>query len=369
MEVMKLSAAPQHALLLRTSKLFYQLGRTALYRSIWITSSSSIIKLHQTFLATIGGGSLAAAVRRFELIHIDRDSPSLSVPLSIFLDSLFQILVCIRNVDHLQLYLEEENAIGAPLHRPLFLTAPFRKLSSFSTTLCSKHDHQCILHFLGNHPWIQHLSLTVLDRKFHRSVHLTDPTQNIELPELQSYSGPIEILKLIVPSTKNLSSIVIHSGERNEADIANFERDLKALEPLEKLETNSIHKALAIEVVVSPDNTAANVALKWLPKNLTSLSFQYNMSTAMSLGLQPSLVALYPFDPQQMKRFQRLTSFSMNCVASRKIDQAFGAVFPEIAKVVEVCPSLESIQIRGKVCNGHDLEKMHSKYVHTPAVS
>ncbi|KAF5356711.1 hypothetical protein D9758_013742 [Tetrapyrgos nigripes] len=338
MEVMKVSPAKEHAMLLLSCKLFYQLGRTLLYRSIWLTTFTAISKLHRTLFSP-GGNELATQVRRFEvLIRHGLDWQTHPMP-----NVLINMLGAMRHVHELQLHIEHEFFSHLLMGDPFELLS-FPNLSRLAVTLIPTFDHTSLLRFLQRHPSLTQLSISVPSRNFFLyRPFLSGFTETIKLPQLRSYSGPLEILNLIFPTVIALQSIVIDFGLSTDEDV---EADLKRLQRLDV-------RSLSVELIVNPRSPIVNLALQHVPKNVTSLSFQYisaSLNHLVMLGVPPLPDPnVVPLDVSALRRLTHLKSFFINDVSFRSVKGAHRNLSPELQKLIEACPSLETIKLHGRL--------------------
>ncbi|KAK7437235.1 hypothetical protein VKT23_018677 [Stygiomarasmius scandens] len=344
-EIMRLSASPEHALLLRASKLFYRLGKDLLYRSIWLTSDSAVHKLYSTFVSS-PGAKLAAKVRYFEVIICQQTNILMSIitfPSSSYLTGILRRII---NVEILQLHIESLYLLKDVLSVNLFDHLAYSKVHTFSMTLLNSHSCHHVFRILRTYPSLQHLSFHTLERPFRLSQPSADMDfEAIQLPELTSYTGPMEILKIIIPRAKKLSSIVIDSGVRADTDLVLYEQELKSLELLENTKPNPAQN-LSVEVIVLPDPSVVNAFLKYLPGNLASLSFRYTFHPHALVMTETA-----PVNFQELERFKDLKTFSMSCVPHKAMNETLGIQAPEVQKIIEAYPrtSLETIRLYGKV--------------------
>ncbi|KAF5365111.1 hypothetical protein D9758_010958 [Tetrapyrgos nigripes] len=139
MEGMKLSPAKEHAILLFMQAVL-PIGRTLLYQCIWLTSFTSVPKLHRILLSP-GGNELATQVRCFGVvIHHRLDWQTYTDP-----NLLINVLGAMRHVDDLHLHIEREHFSILLMTDPGFTLLSLPNLFRFAVTPSEASKHRSTL--------------------------------------------------------------------------------------------------------------------------------------------------------------------------------------------------------------------------------
>ncbi|KIK68367.1 hypothetical protein GYMLUDRAFT_91909 [Collybiopsis luxurians FD-317 M1] len=188
------------AVLLRCSKHFNEIGLQSLYRSIWISTATTIELLSATLAKK---PVYADLIRCLEIIIVAQTTSSMDAPRK----SLKIVLSSLKKVEKLQLYAP---TLLSKYDFPHSLTSstwiPDVSLPNCLTsyTLAIHRSH---LPHLGQHldqlTSLEHLCIQVSEQ------HIYDQSFKVTLPNLTSYHGPPIFMQSLAQHSKKLSTLVL----------------------------------------------------------------------------------------------------------------------------------------------------------------
>ncbi|KAJ3999022.1 hypothetical protein F5050DRAFT_1084919 [Lentinula boryana] len=266
--VMIFTACPasDRAVLLQVSKRFHELGVSTLYRSIFITSSVSLLRLQRTLAGP--NASYAKMLRILKVILVESsESQMLS---HLFITKSQDILFESKNIEKLQIYAPD---LLTTTGNPLIWEVSFPGcLTSFTLGIYWHHTSQNSFETLFKQlTSLEHLSIQCIgDFHLQYSVDV-----KAILPNLISYQGPSILLQSLAQESQKLSSLILEvftpctdiEGPINPIALLSEDRTLKHLKKIgSKDDGDQDVTVLSYLKIVCDTPAAANVAMEFLPQ-------------------------------------------------------------------------------------------------------
>ncbi|ESK96021.1 hypothetical protein Moror_7366 [Moniliophthora roreri MCA 2997] len=326
----------ERARLSRCSKRFQMIVKAHLYNQITLTTPYQAENFSRSVLT--GDRNLAGLVREFHLVLISAFQGSYECKSLVTL--LNNVLLRLEKLRTLQILIESDN----PDHLHLCLShCKFPELISFSFGHSSDRNAFGILEFLKEHKHLHHV-LVETRKNFHAIVPPSEGDA-VKLPDLKSYSGPLNFLDHIAGNATALESIVIKMT-LDGSSVPQPNIPEQQLSSLEKVRNRGKDLSLAVEA-----NVTAHFILELLSRTLPELS---SIAIFCRNGDPMALTSSGSITQGDVERtalyfagLKALKKFTYHDPPSYKPPPASLNVGEEVKKLGIMCPSLKEVSLYG----------------------
>ncbi|KAK7445147.1 hypothetical protein VKT23_009578 [Stygiomarasmius scandens] len=342
LEIMRCSPPWGHAILLRVSRKFYELGIMDLYRTVRISTADAIVKFART-IRDDKNQRLALNVNCFDLMlksSIFARPEAKDDVYQALASSLTNILLSITNITRLQIYAEGDST--SMLHNLSYDTHNFSKLKTLILTFHPLDGYaNTFFRLLQRHPHLE-----ALDISFHSGEYRRVPphtfSDSLDLPYLRICRGPLKVLKHVLPAAPLLSAVSIDLSELSGFPLGMVENHLQPISQFTALrEQTDSRRPLKFRLTLQAfDIVVTDATFRLLPVDIIYLSVQCNYANNVDRKLKELL------DKGSLRRFTSLKHFALTPSSSKDLQDSDKNTLCLLAKrLQENCPSIDRITL------------------------